>query len=264
MDLSTNYMGIALRNPLVASPSPLSYTLDGVKRLAHGGVGAIVLFSLFEEQLREEAVHTARLVDETAESFPEALSYFPSAAEEDAGPHSYLVLLERAVSAVDVPVIASLNGVTPEGWTDYARAMQDAGAAAIELNIYYLPGSPEISGREVEQRHIDILASVKAAVTVPVAVKLGPYFSSPGEVALRLDQGGADALVLFNRFLQPEIDPEQLVVLPRVNLSSPADARLARTWIALLRGRGSCLARGHLRRRGPRATSPGTSWPVPT
>ena len=237
MDLATNYMGLALRNPLVASPSPLSYTLDGVKRLAHGGVGAIVLFSLFEEQLREEAVRTARLVDETAESFPEALSYFPSAAEEDVGPHSYLVLLERAVSAVDVPVIASLNGVTPEGWTDYARAMQDAGAAAIELNIYYLPGSPEISGRDVEQRHIDILASVKAAVTVPVAVKLGPYFSSPGEVALRLDEGGADALVLFNRFLQPEIDPERLVVLPRVNLSSPADARLARTWIALLRAR---------------------------
>jgi dihydroorotate dehydrogenase (fumarate) len=237
MDLSTNYMGLALRNPLVASPSPQSYTLDGVKRLADGGVGAIVLFSLFEEQLREEAVRTARLVDETAESFPEALSYFPSAAEEDAGPHSYLVLLERAVSAVDVPVIASLNGVTPEGWTGYARAMQDAGAAAIELNIYYLPGSPDISGRDVEQRHIDILASVKAAVTVPVAVKLGPYFSSPGEVVLRLDEGGADALVLFNRFLQPEIDPEQLVVLPRVNLSSPADARLARTWIALLCGR---------------------------
>jgi len=150
MDLSTNYMGLALRNPLVASPSPQSYTLDGVKRLADGGVGAIVLFSLFEEQLREEAVRTARLVDETAESFPEALSYFPSAAEEDAGPHSYLVLLERAVSAVDVPVIASLNGVTPEGWTGYARAMQDAGAAAIELNIYYLPGSPDISGRDVE------------------------------------------------------------------------------------------------------------------
>ena len=134
-------------------------------------------------------------------------------------------------------MIASLNGVTPEGWTDYARAMQDAGAAAIELNIYYLPGDPEISGRDVEQRHIDILERVKSAVSVPVAVKLGPFFSSPGEMALRLDEAGADALVLFNRFLQPDIDPEQLVVLPRVNLSSPADARLARTWIALLRGR---------------------------
>ncbi|HEY7621180.1 MAG TPA: dihydroorotate dehydrogenase-like protein [Solirubrobacteraceae bacterium] len=237
MDLSTNYMGLALRNPLVASPSPLSYTLDGIKRLADGGVGAIVMFSLFEEQLRAEAARTIRLVEETAESFPEALDYFPDVVEEDGSPRNYLDLLERAVAAVDVPVIASLNGVTPEGWTDNARAMQDAGAAAIELNIYYLPGDPEVSGREVEQRHVDVLEHVRSAVSVPVAVKLGPYFSSPGEVALRLDEGGADALVLFNRFLQPDIDHEQLRVLPSVNLSSPADARLARTWIALLRGR---------------------------
>jgi dihydroorotate dehydrogenase (fumarate) len=237
MDLSTNYMGLALRNPLVASPSPLSYTLDGIKRLADGGVGAIVLFSLFEEQLREEAARTIRLVEETAESFPEALDYFPAVVEEDVGPRSYLVLLERAVASVDVPVIASLNGVTPEGWTEHARAMQDAGAAAIELNIYYLPGGPEISGREVEQRHLDVLEHVKSAVSVPVAVKLSPYFSSPGEMVLRLDDAGADALVLFNRFLQPDIDPEQLAVLPKVNLSSHADARLACTWIALLRGR---------------------------
>jgi dihydroorotate dehydrogenase (fumarate) len=239
MDLSTNYMGLVLRNPLVASPSPLSYTLDGVRRLVDGGVGAIVLFSLFEEQLREEAARAIRLVEESAESFPEALSYFPSVVEEDGGPRSYLVLLERAVSTVDVPVIASLNGVTPEGWTEYARAMQDAGAAAIELNIYYLPGDPETSGRDVEQRHIDVLERVKSAVSVPVAVKLSPFFSSPGEMARRLDEAGADALVLFNRFLQPDIDPEQLVVLPKVNLSSPADARLARTWIALLRGKVS-------------------------
>jgi dihydroorotate dehydrogenase (fumarate) len=237
MDLSTNYMGLALRNPLVASPSPLSYTLDGIKRLADGGVGAIVLFSLFEEQLREEAARNIRLVEETAESFPEALDYFPAVAEEDVGPRSYLVLLERAVSAVDVPVIASLNGVTPEGWTEHARAMQDAGAAAIELNIYYLPGDPGISGREVEQRHLDVLEHVKSAVSVPVAVKLSPYFSSPGEMMMRLDDAGADALVLFNRFLQPDIDPEQLAVLPKVNLSSHADARLACTWIALLRGK---------------------------
>jgi dihydroorotate dehydrogenase (fumarate) len=237
MDLSTDYMGLALRNPLVASPSPLSYTLDGVRRLADGGVGAIVLFSLFEEQLREQATRAIHLVEENAESFPEALGYFPTVVQEDGGPRSYLDLLERAVAAVEVPVIASLNGVTPEGWTEYACAMQDAGAAAIELNVYYLPGDPEISGRDVEQRHIDVLERVKAAVSVPVAVKLSPYFSSTGEIVLRLDEAGADALVLFNRFLQPEIDPEQLEVLPRVNLSSPADGRLARTWIALLRGR---------------------------
>ena len=237
MELATSYMGLALRNPLVASASPLSYTLDGVRRLADAGVGAIVLFSLFEEQLREEAARTARLVDEPAESFAEALDYFPAVAKEDAGPRRYLSLLERAAAAVEIPVIASLNGVTPEGWTDYARAMQDAGAAAIELNIYYLPGDPHISGRDVEQRHIDILRRVKDAVTVPVAVKLSPYFSSTGEIALALDEAGADALVLFNRFLQPDIDPEELAIVPTVALSSPADARLPRTWIALLRGR---------------------------
>jgi dihydroorotate dehydrogenase (fumarate) len=237
MDLSTNYMGLVLRNPLVASPSPLSYTLDGIKRLAGGGVGAIVLFSLFEEQLRDQAARAIRLVEAPAESFPEALSYFPSVADEDGGPRGYLDLIERAVASVDVPVIASLNGVTPEGWIDYACAMQDAGAAAVELNIYYLAGDPEISGRDVEQRYVDIVERVKSAVTVPVAVKLSPYFSSAGEIALRLDAAGADGLVLFNRFLAPDIDPEQLEVLPKVNLSSPADARLAQTWIALLRGR---------------------------
>jgi len=237
MELSTTYMGLALRNPLVASPSPLSYTLDGVRRLADGGVGAIVLYSLFEEQLREQTARAIGLIEDSAESFPEALSYFPSVAEEDGSPRAYLTLLERAVAAVDIPVIASLNGITPDGWTEYARAMQDAGAAAIELNIYYLPGDTETSGRDVEQRHVDVLERVKSTVSVPVAVKLSPYFSSAGEMALRLDRAGADGLVLFNRFLQPDIDTEQLVVLPRVNLSSPADARLARTWIALLRGR---------------------------
>jgi dihydroorotate dehydrogenase (fumarate) len=237
MDLSTDYMGLALRNPLVASPSPLSYSLDGIRRLADGGVGAIVMFSLFEEQLREQAARATRLVEETAESYAEALSYFPAIAEEDGSPRSYLSLLERAVATIEIPVIGSLNGVTADGWTDYARAMEDAGAAAIELNIYYLLGSPGFSGREVEQRHVDVLERVKAAVSVPVAVKLGPYFSSCGEMALRLDEAGADGLVLFNRFLQPDIDPEQLAVLPRVNLSNPGDARLARTWIALLRSR---------------------------
>jgi dihydroorotate dehydrogenase (fumarate) len=237
MDLSTTYMGLSLRNPLVASPSPLSYSLDGIRRLADGGVGAIVLFSLFEEQLRERAVQAIQLVESSAESFPEALSYFPSVAEEDGGPRAYLNLIERATARVDVPVIASLNGVTPEGWIDYACAMQDAGASAIELNIYGIAADPGISGRDIEQRHVDVLERVRAAVTVPVAVKLSPYFSSPGEMALRLDAAGADGLVLFNRFLQPDIDPEELVVLPKVNLSSPADARLAQTWIALLSGR---------------------------
>jgi dihydroorotate dehydrogenase (fumarate) len=237
MDLSTTYMGLQLRNPLVASASPLSHTVDGVRRLADAGVGAVVLHSLFEEQLRDESVLNARLTDAGTESFAESLSYFPETAEEDNGPHPYLSLLERSAAAVEIPVIASLNGVTPEGWTQYARALQDAGAAAIELNIYYLPGDPSTPGRDVEQRYVDILQRVKDAVTVPVAVKLGPYFSSTGEIALRLDEAGADALVLFNRFLQPSIDPETLAVVPSVALSGPDGALLPQTWIALLRGR---------------------------
>ncbi len=237
MDLSTGYMGLTLRNPLVASASPLSQTVDGVRRLADAGVGAVVLYSLFEEQLRREAAENARLVDAGTESFAESLSYFPAAAEDETGPRQYLSLLERAAATVEVPVIGSLNGVTPSGWADYARAMQEAGAAAIELNIYYLPGDPGISGRDVEQRHVDVLTRVKDAVSVPVAVKLSPYFSSTGEVALRLDEAGADALVLFNRFLQPDIDSEALAIVREFGLSSPAEARLPRTWIALLHGR---------------------------
>jgi dihydroorotate dehydrogenase (fumarate) len=165
------------------------------------------------------------------------LDYVPAIVKEDAGPRRYLSLVERATAAVEIPVIASLNGVTPAGWTDHARAMQDAGAAAIELNIYYLPGDPHTSGRDVEQRHVDVLERVKDAVTVPVAVKLSPYFSSLGELALRLDEAGADGLVLFNRFLQPDVDAEELGLSSTVALSSTGDGRLPRTWIALLRGK---------------------------
>jgi len=237
MDLTTTYMGLELHNPLIASASPLSQTVDGVRRLADAGVGAVVLYSLFEEQLQREAAENARLADAGTESFAESLSYFPEVAEEEPGPRRYLSLLERSAAAVAVPVIGSLNGITPGGWTDYARAMQDAGAAAVELNISYLPGSPSISGRDVEQRHVDVLARVQDAVTVPVAVKLSPHLSSTGEMARRLDEAGADALVLFNRFLQPDIDEETLAVVPAFGLSSPAEARLPRTWIALLHGR---------------------------
>jgi dihydroorotate dehydrogenase (fumarate) len=237
MDLSTRYLGLDLRNPLVASASPLSNTVDGVRRLADAGVGAVVLYSLFEEQLRREAAHNAALADAGTDSFAESLSYFPSGAEGGPGPHRYLSLLERAAAAVDVPVIASLNGSSPGGWTDYAKALADAGAAAIELNIYHLPGDPMFPGRDVEQRHVEILTTVKAVVQVPVAVKLSPYFSSTGEMAMRLDKAGADGLVLFNRFLQPDIDPEALTVTAPFGLSSPAEARLPRAWIALLAGR---------------------------
>jgi dihydroorotate dehydrogenase (fumarate) len=237
MDLSTDYMGLVLRNPLVASASPLSRTVDGVRRLADAGVGAVVLFSLFAEQLRRDALAASRLAEAGTESFAESLSYFPAVADENTGPRPYLDLIERAAGAIDIPLIASINGITPGGWVDYAHAMQEAGASAIELNIYYIPGDSRIAGRDVEQRHLDILALVKQTVSVPVAVKLSPHFSSTAEIAYRLDQAGADALVLFNRFLQPDIDIETLAVTPTLDLSSPVEARLPRTWIALLRGR---------------------------
>jgi dihydroorotate dehydrogenase (fumarate) len=237
MDLTTDYMGLALRNPLIASASPLSWTVEGVQRVADAGVGAVVLYSLFEEQVRRDAAENARLIEAGSESFAESLSYFPDVAEDEPGPRHYLSVLERAVAAVEIPVLGSLNGVTPGGWVDFARQMQDAGAAAIELNIYYLPGDTRISGREVEDRHVEVLRSVKEAVSVPVAVKLGPHFSSTGAMAMRLDEAGADALVLFNRFLQPDIDPETLSVVPQIGLSHPSEARLPRTWIALLYGR---------------------------
>jgi dihydroorotate dehydrogenase (fumarate) len=215
MDLATDYLGLRLRNPLVASSSPLSQTVDGIRRLADAGIAAVVVFSLFEEQLRDRAV------------------------AENTSPREYLTLLARATAAVDMPVIGSLNGVTPGGWVRYARAMQEAGASAIELNVYNVPGDPRLSGRDIEQRHVDVLTQVKAAVTVPVAVKLSPYFSSAGEVAVRLAEAGADGLVLFNRFLQPDIDPDTVTVVPTLELSSPAEGRLPRTWIALLRRRVS-------------------------
>jgi dihydroorotate dehydrogenase (fumarate) len=237
MDISAHYLGLELRNPLVASASPLASTVDGVRRLAAAGVAAVVLPSLFEEEIRRQEAQDAALAQAGAESFAESLSYFPSGADDEPGPHRYLSLVERAAAAVDVPVIASLNGVTTGGWTDYASALEQAGAAAIELNIYHLPGDPLTSGRDVEQRHVDVLTTVKAVVGVPVVVKLSPYFSSVGEMALRLDRAGADGLVLFNRFLQPGIDPESLTVTAGFGLSSPAEGRLPRAWIALLTGR---------------------------
>lgn len=237
MDLSTPYMGLELRNPLVASSSPLSHTLDGVRRLADGGVGAIVLFSLFEEQLREQAVRASELLEDSSDSSAEAHGYLPAIVSQDVGPRRYLDLLERAVRAVDVPVIASLNATTPEGFMELARATQDAGAAAVELNISHLPGDPETTGRDIEEHHYEIVRRVKRAVTVPVAVKLSPYFSALDEVASGIDAAGADALVLFSRLQAPEIDIDRLTVVPRVTLTGPSDARLPRAWIALLHGR---------------------------
>jgi len=237
IDLTTSYLGLTLRNPVVASAGPLSQTVAGVKSLADGGVGAVVLYSLFEEQLRREAEATAILEDMYEESHAEAISYFPSVprAAHDASA-TYLRLVEQAAAAIDVPLIASLNGASLGGWTQTARRLADAGAAAIELNIYFVPGDLTMTGHAVEERHLAILAAVKGAVNIPVAVKLSPYFSSVGNMALRLDAAGADGLVLFNRFLQPDIDLDRLTVESGVTLSSPVDARLARTWISVLHG----------------------------
>ncbi|MGX9791589.1 dihydroorotate dehydrogenase-like protein [Mycobacterium sp. MMS18-G62] len=237
MDLTTRYLGLTLANPVMAAASPMSRTVDGIKALADAGASAVVLYSLFEEDIRREAAQNSRLFTQGAEAYAEALGYFPAAVEDDHGASRYLRHLERAAGAVAVPVIGSLNGSTPGGWATYARSMQDAGAAAIELNIYFLPGGPQIDAREVEQRHLDVLSRVKDSVTVPVAVKLSPYFSATAQMAQRLDAAGADALVLFNRFLQPDIDPETMSVTPSVLLSTPAESRLPLTWIALLRGR---------------------------
>ncbi len=236
-DLSTSYLGLALRNPLVASASPLSQGVDRVRALAGSGLGAVVLYSLFEEQVNREQLHDLMVTEVHENSFGEAQTWFPSVpTAEPGGATRYLRLLEQSARAVDVPVIGSLNGSSPGGWAGFARSMQDAGAAAVELNVYLVPGDPHTSGRDVEDRHVEILHQVKDAVSVPVAVKLSPHFSSTGEMAMRLDRAGADGLVLFNRFLQPDVDPETLTVTTEVSLSSPGEARLPRTWIAILSG----------------------------
>ena len=235
MNLATSYLGLKLSNPLVASAGPMTQTAERIERLTEAGVGAVVLPSLFEEQIRAEADRDERLAEVNVDSFGEAMSFLPD-PDASIWPRQYLSLIERAVAAAGIPVIASLNGSTPGGWTDYARAMQDAGAAAIELNIYYLPGDPLIPGRDAEQRYIDILTAVKSVVSVPVAVKLTPYFSSFGDMALRLEQAGADGLVLFNRFMQTDINPDTFTVSTGFKLSSPAEATLPRSWIARLRG----------------------------
>ncbi len=237
-DLTTTYLGLRLRNPVVASAGPLSQSVDGVRALADGGVGAIVLYSLFEEQLRHEAARDVLIAKMHEESFAESLSYFPTVDEPDAGlSFRYLSLLERAVAAVDVPVVASLNGSTLGSWTGTARQLQEAGAAAIELNIYLVPGDVTTRGRDVEDAHVEILGAVKEAVSIPVAVKLSPFISSIGELAVRLDEAGADGLVLFNRFVQPDVDIESLSVRSGFELSMPTEGRLSRTWLAVLRGK---------------------------
>lgn len=237
MDLRTTYMGMELKHPIVASASPLSGTVANIKRLEDAGASAVVLFSLFEEQLKHESAALEYLMTAGTESFAESLNYFPEVDDYTVGPDSYLDLLRRASEAVDIPLIGSLNGITNSGWIEYAQLMQEAGAKGIELNIYYIPADLTTSGREVEERYVEIVKAVKAAVTVPVAVKLSPFFSAIGSMAKTLDDAGADALVLFNRFYQPDFDLDKLEVAPNLNLSAPDEIRLPLLWIAVLYGR---------------------------
>lgn len=237
MKLDTSYMGLTLKHPLVASAGPISQSLDGIKKLEDGNAAAIVMFSLFEEQIRRENELAERRLSAGTESFSESLSYFPDVTDSEIGPDSYLELVRSAVEACDIPIIASLNGTTNEGWVDYARLLQDAGAQGLELNVYYIPADLETMGADVEQRYIDVLAAVKSEVTIPVAIKIGPYFSAFGSMARILVDAGADALVLFNRFYQPDFDLDSMTVSPTLELSQSNEIRLPLLWIAVLAGR---------------------------
>jgi dihydroorotate dehydrogenase (fumarate) len=237
MDLATRYMGLTLKNPFVASASPISHSLDAVRRLEDHGAAAVVLFSLFEEQIEHDLAAMDHFMAFGTESVSEALSYFPAPAEFDVGPSQYLDLIRKAAEAVDIPIIASLNGTSPYGWVNFASLMQDAGAAGLELNVFHIPTEMARTGADVEAQYLDVLAGVRAAVRIPVAVKLGPYFSAFANMAARLDRAGADALVLFNRFYQPDFDIETRTVVPALALSTPVEIRLPLLWIALLHGR---------------------------
>ncbi len=239
MNLSTRYMGLDLKNPLISSAGPLARDADLVRRLEDAGIGAVVMHSLFEEQITHESMELEHHLSFGVDSFPEALNYFPKGYGDTPGPDEYLRHIERLKAAAGVPIIASLNGSTLGGWTDFARRFESAGADAIELNIYHVAAEPDVDGREVESRCLDIVNAVQSAISIPIAVKLGPFFSSFANMACRLDAAGADALVLFNRFYQPDIDLETLDVAPDLQLSRPYDMRLPLRWIAILHGRVS-------------------------
>jgi dihydroorotate dehydrogenase (fumarate) len=227
----------------VASAGPISQTVDGIRRLEDAGAAAVVMSSLFEEQIKAETDAVEFLLDFGAESHGEALSYFPPIDEYDVGVDRYLEILRRASEDAAVPVIGSINGVTSDWWVEYARHMEEAGAAGIELNVFHVPTDPTVEGWAVERRYVDILAAVKGAVDIPVAIKLNPYFSAMGNMAGRLSDAGADALVLFNRFYQPDFDLERMVVEPSLVLSQPFEIRLPLLWIAVLYGQvGASLA----------------------
>ena len=237
MDLSTRYLGFRLPHPLMAGASPLSADFDTVRRLEDAGSAAIVLPSLFEEQITADTEGTVHHMLAHEESHAEALSYFPLAGEYAMGPQRYLEHVRRVHEAVEVPVIGSLNGTSTEGWLDYARLIQDAGADALELNLYHVATDPDETGAALEKRLLDVVRAVNGQLRIPVAVKLSPFFSSFANVAQQLDRAGAGGLVLFNRFYQPDIDPEALDAVPRLHLSDSGELLLRLRWLAILSGR---------------------------
>jgi dihydroorotate dehydrogenase (fumarate) len=239
MNLTTNYLGMVLKNPIVASSSPLSHTVDSIRRLEDAGASAVVMYSLFEEQIGFDSYYIDYHLTQGIDSYAESISYFPDMQSYNVGPDQYLNLIRRAKETVNIPIIGSLNGASVGGWTDYAALIEEAGADALELNVYYLPTSVDITGVEVEQLYFQILSAVRQTVTIPVAIKLSPFFSSMANMASRLADFGADGLVLFNRFYQPDFDLENLEVAPRLVLSNSDDLRLPLRWVAILYGRVS-------------------------
>ena len=230
-------MGLQLKTPLVVSANPLSEKLENILRMEDAGAGAVVLFSLFEEQIRQESAHLENVLKVTSNSFSEASDFFPDMEEYAVNTNQYLEVIRKAKERVDIPIIASLNGITSEGWTEYALDIERAGADALEVNVYFIPADLRLTGLEVEKRYIDILKLLRKTIKLPIAVKLNPYFSSLGHFANQLTNEGADALVLFNRFYQPDFDIDNLTVLPNLEFSHPAEIRLPLLWIAILYGR---------------------------
>ena len=237
MSLATNYLGLVLKNPIVASSSPLSHSVDSIRRLEDAGCSAVVMYSLFEEQITFDSFYVDHYLRNNTNSYAESLSYFPEMDSYNVWPDEYLNLIRRAKESVDIPIIGSLNGVSIGGWTNYASLIEDAGADALELNVYYLPTSVDLTGQEVENIYVDMLRHVKPSVTIPIAMKLSPFFSSTANVAKRLVDEGASGLVFFNRFYQPDFDLEKLEVTPRLVLSNSHELRLPLRWVAILYGR---------------------------
>lgn len=236
-DLTTTYLGLKLKNPLVASASPLSKKVEGVQRLEEAGISAVVMYSLFEEQIVHESQALDHYLTRGTESFAEALTYFPDLERYNVGPESYLELIYRIKKTVSIPVIGSLNGISTGGWINYAKRIEEAGADALELNIYYVPTDPKLTGQELEQTYVQLVRDVRSQISIPLAVKLSPYFSALPNMAAQLAEAGANGLVLFNRFYQPDLDIESLEVVPNLVLSTSDELRLPLRWVAILYGR---------------------------